>query len=130
MNKLLVIILVCIFAYSSNAEGQKGIRFFEGSWEEAKTESKKTGKPIFVDFYAEWCGPCKMMGPAFGEAARELEPHVRFVKLSTETEPILAKQWNIRSIPTMVLVIDGKEKARQSGAMSADDIKCWVRTNI
>lgn len=86
--------------------------------------------PVVIDFWATWCGPCKMMGPAFAKAAKTLEPNVRFVKLSTENEPILAKQWNIRSIPTMVLVHDGKEVARQSGALGAADIISWVRGNL
>ncbi len=86
--------------------------------------------PVVIDFWASWCGPCKMMAPAFAAAAKELEPHVRFVKLSTEQEPVLAKQWNIRSIPTMALVKDGKEKARQSGALDAHAIISWVRAHI
>lgn len=86
--------------------------------------------PVVIDFWASWCGPCKMMAPAFAQAAKVLEPQVRFIKLSTETEPILAKQWHIRSIPTMVLVRDGKDIARQSGALGADDIISWVRTSL
>lgn len=83
--------------------------------------------PLVVDFWAPWCGPCKVMAPAYAQAAQLLEPDFVLGKVNADAEQALAARHGIRSIPTLILFHGGRETARQPGAMSTADIVRWVR---
>jgi thioredoxin 2 len=95
-----------------------------------KKNVEKGGLPLLVDFWAPWCGPCKMMAPAFEDAARYLAPKVRFAKVNTQENRDAAEAYRINSIPTLIIFKDGREAARVSGAMPADRIVNFVKSHV
>ncbi len=87
----------------------------------------RDGLPVLVDFWAPWCGPCKMFAPTFSQMAGSYVGRVRFIKVNTEAEQGLAGQHAIRSIPTLALFKGGREVDRVAGALSAQQLEAWLR---
>jgi thioredoxin 2 len=92
------------------------------------THAGRSDLPLVVDFWAPWCGPCRSMAPAFAQVAQALEPNYRLAKVNTEVEQNLATRFGIRSIPTIAVFKNGREIARQAGAMDAATLTRWIRS--
>jgi thioredoxin 2 len=86
--------------------------------------------PLVVDFWATWCAPCKMMAPAYEQAAGRIEPRARLAKVDTEQNPLLAQRYAIRSIPTLAIFKGGHQVASQPGAMGPQQLVQWIETHL
>ena len=102
-------------------------RTIPASAQSVMTHVQRNDIPVVIDFWAQWCGPCKVMAPVYERVASEFEPDLRFLKVDTEAEPELAARYNIRSIPTLMLFRKGNVVAQQAGAMNAESLRSWLR---
>ncbi|SON53575.1 Thioredoxin C-1 [Hartmannibacter diazotrophicus] len=89
-----------------------------------------SGKPVVVDFWAEWCGPCRMIAPALEEIATELDGAVTVAKLDIDNNQNTAIKYGVRSIPTLIIFKDGQPAAMKVGAASKTDLKNWIQNTI
>ena len=95
-----------------------------------KSEVKGAGGPVVVDFWAEWCGPCKMISSALEEIAKEMQGKVTIAKLNVDENPSVAGTYGIRSIPTLMLFKDGKMASSKVGAGPKSELKKWITEAI
>lgn len=95
-----------------------------------KTDVIDSATPVVVDFWAEWCGPCRMIAPALDEISKELEGKVKIVKLNVDENPGVAGQLGIRSIPTLMVFKNGQVAAQKVGAASKSDLSKWIQGAI
>jgi thioredoxin 2 len=110
----------CHKALSTGAPVQVSAKSFDA-------QIRHSDIPVVVDFWAEWCGPCKMMAPIYERVAAEMEPELRFLKVDTEREPQLAERYHIRSIPMLMVFRKGSVLAQRAGAVDAQTLRTWLR---
>ena len=128
------LILVVLFSLMVSCKGQApatgGIEFFTGTWQEALDKAKAEKKLIFLDAYASWCGPCKMIAPILEEVAKEYGDRVQIAKMNVDENQAIPAQFGIRGIPTLILFKNGAVAAQKVGALAKSQLTAFLDSNI
>ncbi len=95
-----------------------------------ETDVLKSSEPVVVDFWAEWCGPCRMIAPALEEIAKEMQGKVKIAKVNVDENPGIASKFGIRSIPTLMLFKGGKLAGQKIGAAPKGDLSRWIQASV
>ena len=95
-----------------------------------ETHVLNSAEPVVVDFWAEWCGPCKMIGPSLEEIAKELQGKVKIAKMNVDENPLVPTKMGIRSIPTLMIFKDGKLASQKVGAAPKGELAKWISASI
>ena len=106
------------------------IMALEVTTENFEAEVLESSLPVLVDFFADWCGPCKMMSPVVDQIGEEMSSQVKVCKCNVDDNGAVAEKYNVMSIPNFILFKDGKPAANQVGAVSPAEFKKWIEENI
>ena len=116
-----------LFTWRKQPVSDQIVHTTDGSFE---ADVLQNDKPVLIDFWAEWCGPCKMIAPLLDEAAGEYAEKLQIVKLNVDENPNVAQKFGIRSIPTLMIFKDGAVQAQKLGAMSKSQLNEFLDSNI
>lgn len=97
---------------------------------EFATKIEGASKPVLVDFWAEWCGPCRMLSPIISELADEMKDQISIYKMNVDENPETPSKFGIRGIPTMIIFKNGQQQSVKVGALPKDSIKAWIKENL
>ncbi|MGI9425355.1 MAG: thioredoxin [Hyphomicrobiaceae bacterium] len=96
-----------------------------------ETEVLQSSQPVLVDFFAEWCGPCKAMAPALEEVAKDMEGQVKIAKIDVDDNPEITSRYQIQAMPTLIMFKDGEVAARHTGALvQKSKLEAWIKESV